>query len=153
MSKHSESPSQQLLAGFPVVVELPVVWGEMDSYRHVNNVVYFRYFESARLEYFRRLDWFEYEKQTGIGPILAATQARYRKPLTYPDTISVGARISNVGADRCTMQYLLVSHRLQAVAAEGQGTIVTFHYSEGKKVPMPEVLRRRIEQLENPSPV
>lgn len=139
---------EHLLVGFPVIVEQAVVWGEMDSYRHVNNVVYFRYFENARLEYFRRLDWFAYEKGTGIGPILAATQARYRKPLTYPDTISVGARISAVGADRCTMDYLVVSHALEAVAAEGQGTIVTFHYPEGKKVPMPEELRRRIEQLE-----
>ena len=78
--------TESLLAGFPVVVELAVAWGEMDSYRHVNNVVYFRYFENARLEYFRRLDWFEYERQTGVGPILAATQARFRKPLTYPDT-------------------------------------------------------------------
>ncbi len=76
MSEHST-----LLAGYPVVVELPVAWGDMDSYRHVNNVVYFRYFENARLEYFRRLDWFEYEKQIGIGPILASTQARFRKPL------------------------------------------------------------------------
>src|SRR5947209_7378182 len=70
-----------LLAGFPVVVELPVNWGEMDAYRHVNNVVYFRYFENARLEYFRRLDWFAYEQQTGVGPILAATRATFRKPL------------------------------------------------------------------------
>jgi acyl-CoA thioester hydrolase len=139
---------ENLLVGYPVVVQLPVVWGEMDSYRHVNNVVYFRYFENARLEYFRRLDWFEYEKETGIGPILAATQARYRKPLTYPDTISVGARVSALGLDRCTMDYLLVSHRLQAVAAEGHGTIVTFHYAEGKKVPIPDELRRRIERLE-----
>src|SRR5439155_24535834 len=147
-TQNPKAEIQKLLAGFPVIVELPVVWGEMDSYRHVNNVVYFRYFESARLEYFRRLDWFEYEKETGIGPILAATQARYRRPLTYPDTISVGARVSALGADRCTMDYLLVSHRLEAVAAEGHGTIVTFHYLEGKKVPMPEELRRRIEQLE-----
>ena len=51
-----------LLAGYPVIVDLPVAWGEMDFYRHVNNVVYFRYFENARLEYFRRLGWFEYEK-------------------------------------------------------------------------------------------
>jgi acyl-CoA thioester hydrolase len=142
------SKVKSLLAGYPVIIELPVVWGEMDSYRHVNNVVYFRYFETARLEYFRRLDWFEYEKQTGIGPILSATQARYRKALTYPDTISVGARVSALGVDRLTMDYLLVSHRLEAVAAEGHGTIVTFHYSEGKKVPMPEDLRHRIEQLE-----
>jgi len=151
--KNQRSKIKDLLVGFPVVVLQPVVWGDMDSYRHVNNVVYFRYFENARLEYFRRLDWFEYEKETGIGPILAATQARYRKPLSYPDTISVGARVSAVGADRCTMDYLLVSHRLQAVAAEGHGTIVTFHYPDGRKVPMPEDLRRRIEQLEAGAPL
>src|SRR5438309_6751770 len=102
-----------LLAGYPVVVELPVAWGDMDSYRHVNNVVYFRYFENARLEYFRRLGWLEYERDTGIGPILAATQARFRRPLTYPDTIAVAARITAVAEDRMTMEYRLVSHRLE----------------------------------------
>jgi len=140
--------NQALLAGFPVVVELPVVWGEMDSYRHVNNAVYFRYFESARLEYFRRLGWFEYEQQTGIGPILAATSARFRKALTYPDTITVAARIATIEEDRFLMEYRLVSHRLDAVAADGQGTIVSFHYAQGKKVPLPEELRRRIAELE-----
>src|SRR5438105_15315497 len=99
-----------LLAGYPVIVELPVVWGELDSYLHVNNVVYCRYFENARLEYFRRLDWFEFERQTGIGPILAMIQGRFRKPLTYPDTISVGARITSMQEDRFTMEHLIVSH-------------------------------------------
>ena len=66
----------ELLAGFPVVVEQAVAWGDMDSYQHVNNVVYFRYFENARLEYFRRLDWFEFEKETGVSPILASTRKR-----------------------------------------------------------------------------
>jgi acyl-CoA thioester hydrolase len=143
------SEIEDVLEGFPVVVQLPVVWGEMDSYRHVNNVVYFRYFESARLEYFRRLDWFNYEEQTGIGPILSATQARFRRALTYPDTIRVGARISEIGDERFTMEYRLVSQRLNAVATEGQGTIVAFNYREGKKVPIPEVLRQRIAELES----
>jgi acyl-CoA thioester hydrolase len=139
---------EELLADFPVVIELPVVWGEMDSYRHVNNVVYFRYFESARLEYFRRLDWFAFERDTGVGPILAATRARFRKPLTYPDTILVGARVPSLGEDRFEIEHQVVSRRLQAVAAEGQGTIVTYHYAEGKKVPIPDELRRRIVELE-----
>lgn len=136
------------LSGFPVVIELPVLWGEMDSYRHVNNAVYFRYFESARLEYFKRLGWFDYEQQTGIGPILAATQARFRKPLTYPDTIRVGAHVSALAEDRFTMDHVIVSQRLGTVAAEGQGTIVTFHYGQGTKVPIPDELRRRIAELE-----
>jgi len=137
-----------LLAGFPVVIELPVVWGEMDSYRHVNNVVYFRYFESARLEYFRRLDWFEFERQTGVGPILAATQARFRKPLTYPDTISVGARISTLAKDRFTMEHVIVSHIQQALTTDGQGTIVTYDYRGNRKAHLPDEIRQRIEILE-----
>jgi acyl-CoA thioester hydrolase len=138
-----------LLAGYPVIVELPVVWGEMDSYRHVNNAVYFRYFESARLEYFRRLDWFEYEKQTGVGPILAATSARFRRPLAYPDTILVAVRVTDVQEDRFTMEYRLVSRKLAAVAADGTGTVVTYQYVEGKKTIIPQELRERIAWLES----
>jgi acyl-CoA thioester hydrolase len=137
-----------VLDSFPVVIQLPVVWGEMDSYRHVNNVVYFRYFESARLEYFRRLDWFAFEQQTGIGPILAATQARYRRPLTYPDTISVGARVASVAEDRFHLEHVIMSDRQQAITTEGQGTIVTFHYPTETKVRVPEELRKRIAELE-----
>ena len=84
------------LVGYPVVVEQAVAWGEMDSYEHVNNVVYFRYFENARLEYFRRLNWFAFEKETGIG---RSTAVKRRcdpfsmRPLTYPDTILIDARM------------------------------------------------------------
>jgi acyl-CoA thioester hydrolase len=143
---------QQLLAGFPVIVEQAVVWGDMDSYQHVNNVVYFRYFENARLEYFRRVGWFEFEERTGVGPILAATQARFRKPLTYPDTISISARVASIGESRLTMAHLLVSHNQKAVATEGQGTIVSYHYKEARKVPVPEELRQMIARLEGQMP-
>jgi len=139
---------ESLLTGFPVVVELPVAWGDMDSYRHVNNVVYFRYFENARLEYFRRLDWFEYERQTGIGPIIAATQARFRRPLTYPDRIWVTARAVSVESDRFHLEHRVVSQALAAVAAEGRGTVVSYHYGEGRKVSFPDDLRQRIAALE-----
>src|SRR5438128_1308755 len=125
--------SNQLLAGYPVIVELPVVWGEMDSYRHVNNVVYFRYFETGRVEYMRRLGWPEIEKQTGVGPILASTQARFRRALTFPDTISVGTRIIDVSADRFTLDHRIVSHTQQVLTTEGQGVIVAYDYRAEKK--------------------
>ena len=139
---------EKLLAGYPVVVQQAVVWGEMDSYRHVNNVVYFRYFENVRLEYFRRMNWPEYESKTGVGPILQSTQARFRRPLAYPDTISIGCKVSVVGEDRLTLDYCVVSHSLGDVAASGQGIIVTYHYAHGKKVPVPEELRRRVAAIE-----
>jgi acyl-CoA thioester hydrolase len=140
--------ADELLAGFPVVVEQAVVWGEMDSYRHVNNVAYFRYFENARLEYVRRLDWPDYEQETGIGPILAATSARFRKPLTWPDVILIGARVARLGDDRFPVEHRIVSRRLGAVVTEGEGLIVTFDYRRGVKVSIPDELRRRIAALE-----
>jgi acyl-CoA thioester hydrolase len=137
-----------LLATYPVVIELPVVWGEMDAYRHVNNVVYFRYFESVRVEYCRHLNWFEYERETGIGPILASIQARFRRPLTYPDRISVGARVIAIDKDRFTVDHIVVSHQQNAVTTEGHGVVVSYNHIEGKKVLLPEEIRRRITELE-----
>jgi acyl-CoA thioester hydrolase len=142
-----------VLAGFPVVVEQRVVWGDMDSFRHVNNVVYFRYFENARLEYFRRLDWDAIQEATGVGPILHSTQARFRLPLTYPDTIRIGARVKEFGLDRFTLEHRIVSQRLGAVATEGTGTVVSFDYIRGQKAAIPDELRRRIKALEATAPV
>ncbi len=137
-----------LIAGYPVVVEQAVVWGDMDSYQHVNNVVYFRYFENARLEYFRRIGWPEIEKATGVGPIMAATKARFRKPLTYPDTILIGAKLGTLGHDRFTLDHRIVSRSLGEIATEGEGTVVAFHYAKGTKAHLPAELLRQIAELE-----
>jgi acyl-CoA thioester hydrolase len=136
------------LAQYPVIVRQPVLWGDMDYYRHVNNVVYFRYFENVRLEYFRQMGWFEYEKQTGVGPILAATSARFRRALTYPDDIAIAARVVDIGEDRFSLDHIIVSAAQEAVVTEGTGLVVVYHYGEGRKVPLPAELRRRIEGLE-----
>lgn len=141
-----------VLAGFPVVVEQFVAWGDMDSFRHVNNTVYFRYFENARLEYFRRLDWDSIQAATGVGPILHSTQARFRLPLTYPDTIRIGARVKELGTDRFTLEHRITSQRVAGVVTEGTGTVVSFDYVRGQKAPFPVELRRRIEALEASAP-
>ncbi len=135
------------LAGWPVIVEQDVAWGEMDSFGHVNNIVYFRYFENARLEYFRRLAWPAENPPKAIGPILHSTQCRFRKPLAWPDRIATGGRISKIEADRFTIEHLIVSENL-GIAAEGWGVIVTFDYSSGTKAAIPQELRIAIERME-----
>lgn len=142
------SAKDELFRTFPVIVTQAVVWGEMDSYQHVNNVVYFRYFENGRLEYFRRLRWFELEETTGVGPILQATNARFRRPLTYPDTIHIGTRLKEIQDDRFVIEHNIVSEALNEVATVGEGVIVTFHYASGKKVAVPDELKERIRALE-----
>ncbi len=140
---------QDLRATYPVVIETPVAWGEMDSLQHVNNIIYFRYFESVRMAYFDALDFWDYMEETGIGPILASTQCKFRIPLTYPDTISAGARIAKVENDRFLMEYTVFSHQHRRVAAEGDGLIVAYNYREKKKAALPGEIRERIRLLES----
>ncbi|MFU8895650.1 MAG: acyl-CoA thioesterase [Gammaproteobacteria bacterium] len=137
-----------LLAGFPVRIEIPVAWGEMDAFGHVNNVVYFRYFESARIAYFAALDYLELMRTTGIGPILAATDCRFRLPLDYPDNLTVGARVTDIQADGFLMHYLVASERHGRVAAEGHGRIISYDYENKCKAPLQTQLHERLRRLE-----
>jgi len=141
-----------LLADYPVIYETNVVWGDMDAFQHVNNVAYFRYFESARIHYFERTDLMEVMQATGIGPIVHSQQCRYRFPLTYPDRIQVGVRIPGLGEDRFTMQYLLVSTRQQVVAARGEVLVVVFDYQRNQKTPIPTLIRDAIVRIEGWDP-
>ena len=136
-----------LLAGFSVIIEFPIAWGDMDAFQHVNNVMYFRYFESARIAYFREIEVLKYMEGEGIGPILASTQCRFRIPLTYPDTVSVGARTAELKADRFLMEYRVVSHQHQKIAAEGDGLLVYYDYRKQQKTDIPDEIRQKITAL------
>lgn len=137
-----------LLKHCPVVIEIPVAWGEMDAFQHVNNIVYLRYFESARIAYFERLGYIELRQTTGIGPILGSLQCRFKIPVTYPDQVFVGTWVSQIDADRFIIQFQIVSQKHQKVAAEGEGVIVSYDYRENKKAPLPEEVKQRIQALE-----
>ena len=136
------------LAGFPVVIELDVAWGDMDSFEHVNNVVYFRYFENARVDYLTRVGWFALMETEGIGPIVSATQARFRKPVSYPDRLATGARVVTIEADRVTFEHRIVSGKWDDLVCEGQAVVVCYDYGRRCKTPLPAVLRERIDRLE-----
>ena len=140
--------TSSLLSAYPVVVELPVFWGDMDWFRHVNNIVFFRYFESARIEYLERIGFRQEMENAGIGPILHSTSARFRRPLEWPDFVRVGARTVEVGEDRFTHEYRLVSRTHGEVAAEGTAVLVAYDYHAGRKAPLPDGVRRAIEALE-----
>jgi len=120
----------------------------MDSLAHVNNAQYFRWFEDVRMRYFEASGLFDHMTEHRVGPILARTQCRFIVPLTYPDTVHVGTQITDVGEDRFTMLYRVVSEAHGAVAAEGDGRIVIFDYRAGKKAPLPSAIREKMAELE-----
>ena len=65
----------------------------------------------------------------------------------FPIISSVGARVARVDEDRFVMFYAVYSHRLQKIAAEGEGTIVCFDYRENRKALLPAELRRKISEV------
>ena len=136
-----------LLDGFPVTVDVPVAWGEMDAFGHVNNIVYFRYFETARIAFLIAIGLADPDSNNGIGPILASTHCRFRLPLSFPDTVRVGARCSDLSEDRFTMEYRVVSNAQNAVAAEGGGVVVAFNYRSMQKASLPASVVARITEL------
>lgn len=138
----------RLRAEFAVVVEIPVAWAEMDYFRHVNHAVFFTYFESARILYLDRIGFRALAEGRQVGPILATAQARYRRPVEYPDTLLVGARTAEIGEDRFTHAYRCVSRALGDVAAEGSATIVSYDYAAARKAAIPPEVRRAIAELE-----
>jgi acyl-CoA thioester hydrolase len=142
-------PVSDPLADFPVVVALPVQWGDQDAFGHVNNTVYFRWFETARIAYCDRLG-FE-GSPARLAPILAAISCSYRRQVTFPDTVRVGARITSIGRSSMKMEYRLVSERLGEVAAEGDSTIVAFDYVDNRSLPVPVSIREAIARLEGKS--
>lgn len=140
---------RDLLAQFPVVIEIPVAWGDMDALGHVNNTVYFRYFESGRIAYFRQLGFMASVTQAEVGPILGSINCKFKYPVTFPDTVSVGVRTVHVEDDRFVIEHCVVSHAAQRIAAQGEGVIVAYDYRTRKKATLPTEIKQRIQKLED----
>jgi acyl-CoA thioester hydrolase len=137
-----------LLAGYPVVILLPVQWGDMDAFEHVNNVVYFRWFESARIAYFGRIGLKKHLRGDQLGPILASSSCDYRRPIVFPDTVRVGVRATRIGRTSIAVEHRIVSEAQKALAAEGTATAVFYDYASGRPHPVPDDVRRAVEELE-----
>lgn len=140
---------EELLQGYPVVVAIPVAWGDMDASQHVNNTRYIRYFEDARVAYFERTGVTDISGNSGVGPILAHISARFKAPLTYPDEVQVGTRVISVGQHSFKMEHKLVSVALHRVAATAVSVVVAYDTVEGKKTLLPDTWRRALGRVEN----
>ena len=140
----------ELLAKFPVIVRIPVQWGDQDAFGHVNNTVPHRWFESARIALFSRIGLLDLRKEQGIGPILAAVSCEYRRQINFPDTVQVGIRVARVGRSSMGFEHAIVSESQNALVAEGTSTTVVFDYEAHKSQPVPDEIRRAPSQHSRP---
>ena len=145
------NPAKQIheaLLEFPIVITVPVLWGDHDAFGHVNNLVYLRWCETARVEYLRRIGLWPSLPPAGIGPILASISCDYKRPLNFPDTVSIGSRVTRIGNRSFQMQHRVVSDGLGVVAAEVDSTLVVLDYARNQSVLVPPCCRKAIQDLE-----
>lgn len=133
---------------FPIHTAINVAWGEMDALQHVNNVVYFRYFETARIDFFNQIGLMKTLKTQGIGPILAETKCRYKRPVVFPDTLWVGTKIGELGQDRFTMEYHIYSESQQSITTIGSADVVVFDFKNNCKSQIPAEIRSALLQYQ-----
>ncbi|PPK88907.1 acyl-CoA thioester hydrolase [Neolewinella xylanilytica] len=132
---------------FRVLHRFPVHWGDMDSAQHVNNLVYLRWAETARVLYFRDIGINIDFGPGDTGAILAYQDCKYTFPMRYPDTALVGTRTISVAPDRFTMQTAIFSAEHQRLAALTEQVIVPYDYGTLAKAPLPSAWVERIEAI------
>ena len=140
---------------WPVITKIPLLWGDMDSFNHVNNIIYAKWCETSRIQLFKKMPWwnngFTMEsllQGDGIGPILANFNTNYRIPLTYPDTVHVHTRISKIGnTSFCIEDKILSDNNKDNVVFEAESVVVMLNYKDGSKVKINKNHKLVLEKL------
>ena len=127
------------------VERIPIRWGDMDAMGHVNNTVYFRYMEQARIS------WIE---TWGVGttgnhaegPVIANASCQFRRPLKYPGSVEVRVFAGGIGRSSLPTYYeIRRTDDAQTVYATGDALFVWISNATGKPAAFPDTVRRRLE--------
>ena len=131
----------------PFIHRERVRFGDLDAMRHLNNVVFLRYFETARIAYLQGL-WpghspADPEAGGSFGFIFAECHINYRSPVFYDEEVEVRCTVGEVRRSAFRVDFTMaVGDR---VAAEGYGWLVGFDYAAQKAAQLPEELRNTLD--------
>lgn len=122
------------------VTRMPIRWGDMDAMGHVNNTVYFRYLEQARIEWFSAAG-FEPDPN-GDGPVIINARCTFIKQLKYPGDIEVQTFVGTGGRSSFeTYHEIRRVDEPEVLAAEGGAKVVWVNFPAEKSMPLPERVR------------
>jgi acyl-CoA thioester hydrolase len=126
-------------------LEIPIRWGDMDAMGHVNNTVYFRYMEQARISWFDALG--ATPDPAGEGPVIVNTACTFARQLEYPGTVLVRHYVGELGRSSI-MTYidLLRTDDPERIYAYGWAKVVWVNFPRQKSAPMPESIRNLMQR-------
>lgn len=121
-------------------------WRDNDIYGHVNNVVYYSYFDSAVNEYLIHIGGLDIQNSPIIG-VVVESKCQYKKSLTYPEKVEVGLRSDKIGNRSVTYGIGIFKEGEEEAAAFGYFTHVFVERVSNTPVPIPEKIREALEKL------
>jgi acyl-CoA thioester hydrolase len=124
------------------VERIPIRWGDMDAMGHVNNTVYFRYMEQARIS------WFEALVPQGAawrthGIVIVNASCNFKRALNYPGTVEVRVFAGPPGGSSLPTYYELALEN--EIYADGAATVVFVDMEKQKPMRIPDELRKRLQ--------
>ena len=124
------------------IERIAIRWGDMDAMGHVNNTVYFRFMEQARIGWFDALVP-RGEAWQGTGIVVANASCNFKRAMNYPGTVEVKVYVSSPGASSVPTFYdLTIGDELYA---DGAATVVFVDMARQKPVRIPESIRSRLQ--------
>jgi acyl-CoA thioester hydrolase len=132
---------------FPIALSLRIDWSELDLFKHVNNVSYFKYVQASRVNYWEHAGLADLHPQLGIAPMLLSTQCRFIKPLFYPGNVIIKASVTYIKNSSFGLKHQLFNDK-QELVAEAQDVVVLIDEKTGNKVTMPDDVRAKVTLLE-----
>ena len=121
---------------------IPIRWGDMDAMGHVNNTVYFRFMEQARISWFDALVP-EHEAWKSTGIVIANASCNFKRAMTYPGTVEVKVYTDPPGGSSVATHYeLLIDGKLYA---DGAAMVVFIDMKHQKATRIPEDIRARLK--------
>jgi len=123
------------------VTRIPVRWGDMDALGHVNNTVYFRFAEQARIDWLMALGIRDIVA-VDAGPVIVNASCTFLKPITFPATVEVKTLIGRPGRSSLPTFYEMRVVGEETLYAEGAAKVVWWNPKTGKSLPLPDFLRR-----------
>ncbi len=139
------------LQDYPIVLRLPIQWGDLDAYGHVNHVVYFKWFEAARAVYASRVGVAILSSENGVGAILAGITWKFHRQRGYPGDVLCGVRVTRISIGSVTVQCHVADAQTGVPLGDGSCDAVLFDFAANEPVPVPEGIRAAIEKLEGKS--
>jgi len=125
---------------------IPIRWGDMDAYGHVNNTIYFRYMEQTRVEHLERMGY-TIGPPAGKSPVIIDSSCTFLKPLSYPGLVEVKMFLGAPGRSSIPSSYELRLHGDETLYASGAAKIVWVDMASGESVPIPDDLRAHLATL------